>query len=276
MKDSNNLETLKGRIENGAKKTGITGLSGSAQSYFFSQFLSDLKKPCLLVLPDKETAEKIYKELCFFMSVQDVRMQSEAVRLYEFPPYDISPLTGLSPHRELVTRRLQALYALMTNEHAVVITSLEAVSYKILPKEALVRSLEYFEIGEEVDREHLLRRLEINGYQRVSIAEARGDYSVRGGVIDVFSPLYPLPTRLEFWGDRLESIRRFDPLSQRSQEHLEEMILLPANEIIMDQLSVKRARSLGRLPKQPEDGTGFPGQEAWIEHFYPKLDTLFE
>ena len=276
MKDRNNLERLKGRIENGAKKTSITGLSGSAQSYFFSQFLSDLKKPCLVVLPDKKIAEKLYKELSFFMSVQDDPMQSEAIRLYEFPPYDISPLTGISPHQEIVTRRLQALYALMTDKHAAVITSLEAASYKILPKEGLVRSLEYFEVGEEVDREPLLRRLEINGYQRTSIAEERGDYSVRGGVIDIFSPLYPLPTRLEFWGDRLESIRRFDPLSQRSQDHLEEMILLPANEIIMDEPAVKRARSLGRLPKQLEGGTGFPGQEGWLEHFYPKLDTLFD
>ena len=65
MKDRNNLETLKGRIENGAKKTGITGLSGSAQSYFFSQFLSDLKKPCLLVLPDKKLRKKSIKNCVF-------------------------------------------------------------------------------------------------------------------------------------------------------------------------------------------------------------------
>ena len=122
-------------------------------------------------------------------------LQNETMPTHQ-PPQNVS---SVEPYREIVTRRLEALYALMTNKKAVVITSLEAASYRILPKEALVRSLEYFEIGEDVDRDHLLRRLEINGYQRVSIAEERGDYSVRGGVIDVFSPLYPLPTRLEFW-----------------------------------------------------------------------------
>ncbi|MBW1829518.1 MAG: DEAD/DEAH box helicase, partial [Deltaproteobacteria bacterium] len=276
MKDINNLSTLKGRIEDGGKETSVTGLSGSAQSYFFSQFLSDLKNPCLVVLPDKKDAERLFKELSFYMSVPDTQIQPEDVRLYEFPPYDISPLTGISPHREIVSRRLEALYALMTNRRAVVVTSLEAASYRILPKEALVKSLEYFETGEEVDREHLIAKLEINGYQRVSIAEERGDYSVRGGVIDVFSPLYPLPTRLEFWGDRLESIRQFDPQSQRSREQLEETVLLPANEIIMAEEAVKRARSMGRLPSKLDAGTGFPGQEVWLSHFYSGLDTLFK
>ena len=113
----------------------------------------------MVILPDKKEAEKLYKELKLLSCQPLIRRYSpEDMRLYDFPPYDISPLTGLSPHREVVTRRLQALYALMTNRRAVVVTSLEAASYRILPKEALVRSLEYFEIGEEVDREHLLSK----------------------------------------------------------------------------------------------------------------------
>lgn len=275
MKDTNNLATLKGWIEDQEQTISVIGLSGSLRSYFFARFLADLKKPCLVILPGTKEAEKFFKELSFFTSAPDPQKQSGDMRLYEFPSYDISPLTGISPHREIVTRRLQALYALMTNQNPVVITSLEAASYKILPKDALVRSLEYFEIGEEVDRGLFLRTLETTGYQRVSIAEERGEYSVRGGVIDVFSPLYPLPTRLEFWGDRLESIRQFDPLSQRSKNHMTEMVLLPANEVIMDRNAIKRARSMGRLPMQTEDSMGFPGQEAWLNHFYPRLETLF-
>ncbi len=274
MKDNNNLVSLKVRVKDLEKETSVTGLSGTAQSWFFSQFLSDLEKPTLVIFPDKKEAGKFFRELNFFLSTSET--QAKKARLYEFPHYDISPLTGLSPHREIVTRRLQTLYALMTDKNPVVITSLEAVSYRIIPKEALVRSLEYFEVGEEIVREHLLEKLELNGYQRVSIAEEMGDYSVRGGVIDVFSPLYPQPTRLEFWGDHLESIRLFDPLSQRSMEHLEEMILLPANEVIMDEAAIKRARSMGRLPRQHEGCTRFPGQEAWLAHFYPDLDTLLQ
>ena len=95
-----------------------------------------------------------------------------------------------------------------------------------------------------------------------------------GGVVDVFSPLYPLPVRLEFWGDRLESIRQFDPMSQRSENSLHELILLPACEIIKGQKNVKRARSMGRLPGHYSTSSSFPGQEAWLNHFYESPDTL--
>ena len=275
MKLDINLATLKSWIQTGVKNMGVVGLSGSAQSYFFARLLTDLQKPYVVILSTTKEAERLFKELHFFMSGPEASSSSPATRLYEFPPYDISPLTGLSPHREVVTRRLQALYALTSEKNPIVITSLAAIFFKILPKEALIRSLEYFEVGEEVNRDLLLKRLEINGYQRSSLVEERGDYSVRGGVIDIFPPLYPLPVRMEFWGDRLESTRQFDTLSQRSQSPLKEMVLLPASEIIMDEDNIKRARSMGRLPNRLENGMRFPGQEAWINHFYPCLDTLF-
>jgi len=276
MSGHNNLAALKNWIKEGISPVGVVGLSGSSRSYFFAQFLADLKKPCLVILSDRKEAETLYRELQFFMSGSWIQADSENTRLFEFPPYDISPLTGLSPHREVVTKRLQALYALMSNQNPVVVTSLEALFFRILPKEALVRSLEYLEVQEEVERAQFFQRLEISGYQRVSLVEEMGDYSVRGGVIDIFSPLYQLPVRLEFWGDRLESIRQFDPVSQRSQNHLEDVVLLPAVEIIMDKDNVNRARSMGRLPNRREDGRSFPGQEAWLNHFYPRLDTLFQ
>ncbi|MBC8419443.1 MAG: transcription-repair coupling factor [Desulfobacterales bacterium] len=277
MSDHQNqhVDTLKRWLREGSESMAVVGLSGSAQSYFFARVLADLDRPCLIVLPERKGAVRLYRELQFFMGAESEE-GSPHLRLHQFLPYDMSPLTGLSPHRELVTRRINALYALMSDRNPVVITSLEAACFRVMPKESLINSLEYLESGEEVDRDLLLKRLEINGYQRTSLVEESGDYSVRGGVIDIFSPLYLFPLRLEFWGDRLESIRQFDPVSQRSRNHSEEMILLPAVEIIMDEAGVQRARSMGRLPRQPEDSMGFPGQEAWLNHFYPHLDTLIQ
>ncbi len=269
------LTSLNKWIKEGHASANVIGLSGSEQSYFFSLFLKNLQKPCLVILPSRKEAKKLHEELRFFMSEPDVQMAPDGIRLHEFPPYDLSPLTGLSPHREIVTRRLQALYALISDKNPIVITSIEALFLKILPKKEFVRHLEYLEAGEEIERDMLLKKLEIFGYQRVSLVEERGDYSVRGGVIDLFTPLYPLPVRLEFWDDRLESIRQFDSLSQRSQTNQNEMILLPANEIIRDQYNISRARSMGRLPDEAKEGIGFSGQEAWLNHFYPELDTLF-
>lgn len=271
-----NLTSLNKWIKEELPSVGVLGLSGSAQSYFFSMFLKNLQKPCLVILPSKKEAKKLYQELVFFMPEPDPQTDPENIRLHEFPPYDLSPLTGLSPHREIVTRRLQALNALIYDKTPIVITSMDAIFLRMLPKNEFVRHLEYLETGEEIERDSLIKKLETTGYQRASLVEERGDYSVRGGVIDLFPPLSPLPVRLEFWGDRLESIRQFDPLSQRSENHKNEIIILPANEIIKNQENVNRARSMGRLPDEGKDGAGFSGQEAWLNHFYPELDTLFK
>jgi transcription-repair coupling factor (superfamily II helicase) len=276
MTDYKNLAELKKIIQKSANKVSVTGISGVALTYLLSDFLTDFNKPVLLVLPDKKVADRIFKEMTFFISGSNVPTELEKTRLYEFPPYDISPLSGLSPHREVIAKRIQALYALTYNENPVVITSLEAIFFRTLPKEALLKYLEYLEVEEDVERELILKKLELGGYQRVSIVEERGDYSIRGGVIDLFSPLSPRPIRLEFWGDRLESIREFDPISQRTKRHLKNMVLLPSLEIIIDKDNIKRARSMGKLPSHAEDSLRFPGQEAWLNHFYAQPDTLFK
>ncbi len=271
---NNPLMHLNHWLQDGCGTMSVSGLTGPARAYFFARFLDTLNQPCLVILPEKKRAERFYRELRFFMGSSKNGNHGAATRLHQFPSYDMSPLTGLSPHRQLITERINALYALMTDPNPVVITSLEALCFRVLPKTALIDALEYLEEGEEVDREDFINTLEINGYQRSSMVEERGDYSVRGGVIDVFTPLYPLPMRLEFWGDRLESIRQFDPMSQRSEMGLRELTLLPACEIIKGQNNIKRARSMGRLPGSSGARAGFPGQEAWLNHFYDHLDTL--
>jgi len=271
-----NLLTLKRWLEQGFKELSVTGISGAARVYFLSRLLTKQDGPSLVVLPNAKEAHRFYEELKFFLPDALALADPEERRLYNFPIYDISPLAGLTPHRDVVTRRLQALFALTSEENPIVITSVESLILKILPKEALIDALEYLEVGEEVKREALLQRLQINGYLRTSLVEETGDYSVRGGVIDIFPPLYSQPIRLEFWGDRIESIRHFDSVGQRSTEHLKDMILLPANEIVMDNHNIQRARSMGRLPNRFQDGLFFPGQEAWLNHFYSSLDTLFD
>ena len=164
----------------------------------------------------------------------------------------------------------------MSQGSAVLVTSVEALQLRLLPKEAMKRAVEFLEEGEEVSREEFLKRLAVSGYSRTSLVEERGDYSVRGGVIDVFPPLYEDPVRLEFWGDRIESIRHFETLSQRSTTALKEVVILPAGEIIFEEENVRRARSMGRLPGLVSEITSFPGQEAWLNHFYERPGWLFD
>jgi transcription-repair coupling factor (superfamily II helicase) len=263
-------------IEEGTRVLDIAGLTGSARPYFLANFLIEAESPCLVILPKQKEAARFYRELQFFLPELQSRGEPGERRLYDFPVYDISPLKGISPHKDVIGRRLQALYVLTSHRKPIVVTSVEAALLRILPKAAMLRAMEYLQVGEETDRERLIRRIEAGGYQRTSLVEEQGDYSVRGGVIDLYPPFYADPVRLEFWGDQVESIRHFESISQRSTRNLKEVVLLPANEIIMEQENIRRARSMGRLPLQVKEMTGFPGQEAWLNHFYETLDTLFD
>ena len=277
MTHSNHYITVLNRWINEKEEEVFTaGLSGTALAYFMAELIVETERPIFILLPKAADAAKFFRGLEFFLPEAYVTGSQASRRIYEFPIYDISPLAGLSPHRNIINRRLQALYSLTAGGNPVIITSLEAALLKIMPQDSLIKTIEYLEPGKDISREDLIKKLETGGYIRTSLVEEAGDYSVRGGVIDIFSPLYSAPVRLEFWGDRIESIRHFDSLTQRSTEKLDEMTLLPASEIIMDEEGMKRARSMGRLPEQFMEGTGFPGQEAWLNHFYSNPESLFD
>jgi transcription-repair coupling factor (superfamily II helicase) len=249
-------------------------LAQEAGAYFLSELLLPLRRPALLILPGRKEANRFLSDLRFFMA--EAEQARGDGRIGEFLPYDMSPLTGLSPNREVIRRRLASLYALTNEKYPIVVTCPEALSYRILPKDVFVGALDYLAAGEELDRDLLIGRLEESGYVRTSLVEEVGDYAVRGGVMDIFSPLYSMPLRVEFWDQRVESIRFFDPMSQRSLDHVKEMVIVPATEIIQGETQRRRARSMGRLPLRAEGGMGFPGQEAWLNHFYDRLNSIFD
>jgi transcription-repair coupling factor (superfamily II helicase) len=270
-----NLAILKKGVKEEISPIEVTGITGSALAYLLSQLLIEVDHPFLVVSPNSEESEKFYKDINFFLSSQNNGPSPDSRRIFLFPSYDISPLTGLSPPKELVRQRIEALYALSTVRNAVVVTSLEAIMSRLLPKKTLLNSVDYIACNEEIDRDDLVKKLLAFGYLRTSLVEERGDFSVRGGVIDLYPPLYDSAVRIEFWGNTVESIRLFNPVSQRSKFDLKELIILPANEIILGPSNIKRARSMGRLPSPLESGGNFPGIEAWLQHFYSSLDTIF-
>jgi transcription-repair coupling factor (superfamily II helicase) len=271
-----NLTHLKRAVRQRVRRIEVAGARGSTQAYLLSQVHADISQPCLVVLPNQEEASAFFRDLYFFLATQNHRLKPEKNNLFLFPSYDISPLTGLSPPKELISQRIEAMYALASSDNPIVITSLEALVTRLLPKEMLLSSVDLVAVDEEIDRDRFTRNLDALGYFRTSLVEERGDFSVRGGVIDLYPPLYELPARIEFWGDTVESIRLFDPGSQRSSTELRELTVLPASEVILSTFTVKRARSMGRLPGDLRRRERFPGQEAWLGHFYPHLDPIFE
>ncbi|MFW6146837.1 MAG: transcription-repair coupling factor [Thermodesulfobacteriota bacterium] len=271
-----NLARLKKAIRQALSPIEIEGATGAAAAYILAELRADIGHPCLVIMPSQQQAAAFFGDLDFFLDDQNHRSLPGANNLFFFPSYDISPLTGLSPPKELVTQRIEALYALSTLDNPVVVASLKALLTRVLPKEMLLSSVDLVTVNEEIDRNSFIRRLDAIGYFRTSLVEERGDFSVRGGVIDLYPPLYDLPVRIELWGDVVESIRLFEPSSQRSNTDLEELIVLPQSEVILNPSVVRRARSMGRLPGNLGEGQRFPGQEAWLEHFYSRLDAVFD
>ena len=153
----------------------------------------------------------------------------------------ISENISLNP--DVSAQRIACLYSLLTRPGAVLlVTSLAALIAPVIPKGVLSGNVDYLARGEELEREKLLSALTRWGYFPTPLVEEPGDLSLRGGVVDLFPPLYARPIRIEFFGDLVESLREFNPATQRSVRDLEELYLLPISEVIWDPDRIRLAR----------------------------------
>ena len=146
----------------------------------------------------------------------------------------------------MVAERLGALFHLRQGTRfPALVLSWRALHKRVLPPDVLDRLSEMIGVGQELDRDAFLRRLAQMGYQSSPLVEDLGTFSFRGGIIDVFCPLYSRPIRLELFGDTVESLRLFDPATQRTVELLKEATLIPAREVLFTDDWGRRANALG-------------------------------
>ncbi|HFB83361.1 MAG TPA: hypothetical protein ENJ72_01090, partial [Thermodesulfatator sp.] len=186
-----------------------------------------------MIVPDQDLARQISRDLSFFFEAP----------VRHFPTYDAPPFASLVPEPEAAAGRLATLYELAKSpEPPLIVASVSALLRRTIPQKILDEAADYLLPEEEIPREAFLRRLIEGGYQQVGLVQGRGEMSVRGALVDLFPPLYTEPLRLDFWGDTLESIRVFDPVSQRSLEHLEEATILPASELFCSSEVIEEAK----------------------------------
>lgn len=211
------------------KRIGLTGLLGSSKAYFLSHWRERVRGSLLVVVPHLRKAQSLLEDLRFFE-----REANDACFL--FPEWETLPYDDIPPHPEIIRERVNCLFTLLNREDIVIISSIRGLMQKVLSPVDLKGSSFFLSVGEEVNREHLVNFLQETGYTSVKIVEERGDFSLRGAIIDIYTPFYEDPLRFEFDGDRLESIRRFEPETQRSipQGMMERAILLPARDISKD------------------------------------------
>lgn len=279
------MDSIIRSLPTGPETVVVTGPRGPGSAYLASRLAERTERSLLYVVAGEEQAEKMAGDLHFFA----------AAEVLFYPGYDIPPYTPLSPEPETIAARLSVLYRLLeSNSPFIMVTSIEALCRRVIPKSKLAGLAELVIKGEETDQKKLAGLLSSGGYESVSLVRAVGDFCVRGGILDVFPPNYANPLRLDFFGDTVESIRPFDPISQRSIGALEEAIFLPASNILFPEQGSDQERELReavlsaakdyqwpeseteRLVDHLERHSRFPGLEFYLPLFYPAVATLFD
>jgi len=261
------------------------GVDGSERAYIAYRLYKELSIPVLLIVSSTKEAEKLIDELSFFSGA------CKPPVIY-FPPYNILPFKTVSYHAETTARRIRALYRLTEQSiPPIVITTAGALMQRVIPRKEIIQYAELVMVGEELDRESLIEKLLAGGYSKETITEEPGDFSVRGGILDIFSPLYPNPLRVEFTGDFVDSIRFFSANTQRTVKKIQEAVILPAKEPIVkpetfsDIAARVRARAAAlempvskvrEIVEKIKTERTFPGFESLLPLVYPEPDTLFD
>ncbi|WP_457573921.1 transcription-repair coupling factor [Desulfolithobacter sp.] len=272
------------------KRTDICGLHGGSAALFLARTAAGPGRSVCCIVPSDEQLEPL---------AQDIRLFTNLPVLV-YPSFEIPPYTPLAPDPATVALRLATLYQLQEQTGPVIVlVSIEALQRRILPPSVLNRYAELVMAGEETDRDQLIESLTRAGYQMCAMVQHEGDMAVRGGIVDIYappsSPEMSGPVRLDFFGDTIESIRVFDPVSQRSLYELEEAVLLPASDILFpdhEKLEHWRtylaatARELEWNPDQAatlfeslDNQIRFPGIEFSLPLLYPPpepIQTFFD
>ena len=221
------MQSIIQRLRSSRSHLDITGLHGSSSALLPAELVSSLNRPLCCILPSDEQMELMAQDIGLFTTVE----------VLVYPSFEIPPYTPLSPDPATVSLRLSTLHRLINHSGpCILLTSAEAALRRILPRKMLDSRSELVMAGEETNRDELIRSLVDSGYQRCSMVQHEGDLAVRGGIVDIFVPVIDQaaqgPLRLDFFGDTVDSIRVFDPVTQRSVAELDEAILLPASDIL--------------------------------------------
>lgn len=233
------INTLIHSIANhSARSATISGLQPGAIAYFAAQFLESTKAPVLCVLPSESLVQQFLQDLSFFTSSTTLH----------YPGYEIPPYTPLSPDPQTTAQRLSTLYTVQTaNSPYIIVASIEALLRKVIPPEILTSLAELVITGEETHLQLLLESLVAAGYEQMSMVQNAGEFSHRGGILDIFPPGFTYPIRLDFFGDTVESIRTFDPITQRSIEQIQEAEIIPVHDVLYPP---KDSKQQGQLLKR--------------------------
>ena len=286
LNDIPEYRSLLAAIDNGACPAAFSGLSAVHRAHFAAGIRQELNRPMVVVCADEGEAERMARDLAA-LSGEEVRTLSAR----EFTFHNAAVVSRQYEHR-----RLSTLRALAAGECPLLVCTVESILQRTIPKTLLTQAAQVLRMGERHDLGELAGTLAAAGYTRCEQVEGVGQFALRGGILDFFSPAHPKPVRVEFFGDEIDAMGLFDPDTQRRIENLGAAEILPAAEVLpqftpggyggllegLDRLisQAKRRKGNETLVQTLEEdrerlaaSTAFPAMDRYIALIYPVMAT---
>jgi transcription-repair coupling factor (superfamily II helicase) len=255
------------------------GLKGAALALYVANAARRLAGPLVVFARDAAAATRLEEELAFFVTAD--------VPIFAFPDYETLPYDRFAPHPDIISQRLRTLARLPTLSRGIVISDLPTALQRTVPRTFVDAHALALRIGQELDLEDLRVRLAAAGYASVPQVTTPGEFAIRGSLFDIFPMGRDSPLRLDLFDRQIDSIRSFDPESQRSTDKLEKIELLPAREFSLSSDSIREFRrrfrtrfegDLTRMPMYRDVGNGLApaGSEYYLPLFHESTVTLLD
>src|SRR5512146_170585 len=245
-------------LKTGTGRMSVSGLTPTAKALLIALLHRAAAKPVIVLVDSNRAAEELQPAVAAFGELTGAIPRADSV--VTLPAPDVLPFEGLSPHPEIQEERAAALWRMASGAASVVIVPAPAACMRLADPEFYFMLARALRRGDTLDLEELVQHLNITGYASTDVVEMPGEYAVRGGILDVYAPEMDRPIRVELFGDEVESIRKFDPGTQRSTTAVEDVWLLPLTDtpVREDTLAAIHAR----LPGKRVFGTEQVLQEA--------------
>ncbi|MCX7604960.1 MAG: transcription-repair coupling factor, partial [Bryobacteraceae bacterium] len=220
-----------------ARSVRLSGLTPTVKALYAALLWEALGQPLLVITGSQAAAEAWIEALDTFHAMLHAGVPAPPPLLV--PAWDVLPGQGLSPHSEIKEQRAAALCRLASGRASVVVTPVESALQRLRRPEAYLQMAVTLRKGDEIAMEDLAAHLVSIGYQKREPVEMEGEFSIRGGIFDVFPAEAARPVRIEFFGDTVESLRRFDPETQRSVLAISEATIYPIEEVPLNRTKLE-------------------------------------
>ncbi len=264
-------------LENKKSPIAISGLTGVAEASIIAKCLEQTKRPIFIITYNEIQAQALVNDLKFF--TEDVAY---------LPKKEIITYDYVAKSKNLPYERIEILNKIYKKQKLIIVTSVETIKQKIISKDTLYKNVLKFKVGDRCDLEVLKQKLVDLGYQRFDLIDGRGEFSVRGGIIDI-STTESTGIRIELWGDEIDSIRHFNIISQRSIDNIEKIEIFPAHEYILETSIEKVAKNISNnvypenISEKVEsdlekicNGEYISKIDRYFNSFYGKQETVLE